>query len=175
MTIDELREFCAALRPDCLIYLAHPFSAPTEEERERNRRTAQACHDMLALHGMYISNPLPGSKDSRVSDPDYWYELDRRVLRRCDVLVIAKAPGWDTSRGVYCEMLDAIAECKPVVFWGDAFDMPTHDDLLGIAWSVESKIRRRFSIADEPVDFWTVDKALEARALFEARAEGGPR
>ena len=128
MTIDELREFCRGE----LVYLAHPFSAPTEAARERNRSTAQACHDVLALHGIYVFNPLPGSKDSRVKDEEYWYELDLRVLSHCDVLVVAQAPGWDASLGVLREVERASQLGKPVVLWSEGFKLATRDETRDI-------------------------------------------
>jgi hypothetical protein len=47
---------------------------------------------------------------------EFWEKLDLMVIDRCDGVIVATLPGWDTSVGVTAEVIHAQETGKPVIY-----------------------------------------------------------
>lgn len=86
-----------------IYYLAHPFSAPTKQERIDNLLESIKKTDQLIQLGFNIFNPLAHSylQDFYIPKPEsFWYDLDLKILERMDGLILT--PNWQKSKG--CKM-----------------------------------------------------------------------
>lgn len=97
-----------AARPDGLYYLASPYSAPAAGVREGRWRSACAVVAQLSRVGLAVYSPIVHGHHLAVchgvlGDWDWWAEIDRIFLARCDELWVLALPGWEASRGVNAE------------------------------------------------------------------------
>ncbi len=92
-----------------LAYLASPYSKyPAGAE--------QAFIDVCAIAGQLIQagaaiySPIAHSHSiavhtgMRLHDYELWIPLDKIMLDRCDVLIVANMPGWEQSAGIKIEV-----------------------------------------------------------------------
>lgn len=93
-----------------LVYLASPYSAPTQ--RQRTLRFHQVCKKAAELmeKGELIFCPIAHSHpietygmDER-HNGDWWLNQDFAVLEKCSKLYVYKMPGWEKSYGVKREI-----------------------------------------------------------------------
>lgn len=94
-----------------LIYLACPYSDPSEEVRLQRVVEADRVAGMLVGHGYAVFSPISYShrlvKSVPASFGDGWYEFDLEFLRRSDLVMLLQLPGWEDSRGVALERREA--------------------------------------------------------------------
>lgn len=115
--------------PD-LIYIASPYSDPSPAVRARRFRAAVIAVGMAVRAGKLAISPIAHSHPVAVAArlaPDWesWRALDIELLQSCDVLAVLTLPGWELSRGVAAEIMEAKRIDLPVEFW---------DDDAAIAW-----------------------------------------
>ncbi len=92
-----------------LVYVAHPYSAPTPELIAANIANAEKVGRHLIERGCGIIIPgkathqmdLPTRDFERVPD-SYFYELGLEIMSRCDILFLC--PGWRQSEGCKLEL-----------------------------------------------------------------------
>ena len=96
-----------------LIYLASPYSAPTEEERElRFRLVCEKAADLMQ-QGFEVfcpiahSHPIETLGMDHMEGHDFWLNQDFAILKHCVHLFVYKLPGWTLSKGVAAEIVYA--------------------------------------------------------------------
>jgi len=100
------------------VYLASPYSHP--DPAVRQVRFREACRAAAALmhSGRSVFSPIahghPICELGVPSDWTKWQELDQRILRQCDEVVVLMLDGWRVSRGVQAEIDHAIEMDMPV-------------------------------------------------------------
>ena len=103
-----------------LIYLACPYSDPSEEVRHKRVVEADRVAGMLIGQGYAVFSPISYShrlvKSVPASFGDGWYEFDLEFLRRSDVVLLLQLSGWSQSSGVALERREANKYRIPVVY-----------------------------------------------------------
>lgn len=92
-----------------LWYLATPY---TKYKFGLDRAHLDACRAAAGLikRGVHVFSPVAHSHpiailgDIDPVDHDLWMELDGRILKTCDGLIVLRMAGWDESRGIAVEM-----------------------------------------------------------------------
>ncbi len=103
-----------------MIYLASAYSHP--DARVREWRFQEACRAAAALlrAGLTVLSPIAHSHPiARFGMPtswEFWSQIDREYLSRCDVLAVLTIPGWRESVGVQAEIKLAHELGLPVVY-----------------------------------------------------------
>lgn len=105
-----------------LVYLATPYS-------KYARGLDMACHDAcivvarLMRCGLHVYSPIAHShtvaRADKCLDPrdhSIWIPVNEAMMRRCDVLLVAKMEGWDKSFGVTEEISWYRAHGKPIYY-----------------------------------------------------------
>jgi len=120
-----------------MIYLASPYSH--HDAHVRLYRFEEACRAAAALlkAGLVVFSPIahshPIAKYGMPTSWDFWSQVDREYLARCDVLAVLTLAGWRDSVGVQAEMVMARELLLPVVFVApaelDANTSPAWDEL----------------------------------------------
>ena len=112
----------AILPADMLLYLATPYSKYPQGLGAAHDAAAEAvalllgagldvispvcaCHHVARLSGM----------DPKIGNP-VWMRLNRKLMERCDALVVVMMDGWDKSLGVSLEIQFFEAARKPVKY-----------------------------------------------------------
>lgn len=102
-----------------LIYIAGPFRAPTDWDRENNIRRAEALALEVWRAGFAALCPHCNTRFFDGAAPDYiWLEGDLEMLRRCDALLTT--PDWQLSKGATAEVHFATKKNIPVFHSLDA-------------------------------------------------------
>ncbi len=114
---DEGAGAAPARRP--LAYLASPYSAPTDAEREARFHDVCVAAAILMNAGHHVLSPIAHSHPIAVhgllpTEFAWWAEYDHALLDRCDELWVLTLPGWRESRGVTDEIAYARARGIPV-------------------------------------------------------------
>jgi hypothetical protein len=89
-SLDKAAEHAAAIVADLLVIGIHTFSP--------------------IVHGHPVSTV--GQLDHL--DLDLWYPFNETMMSRCDVLIVAHLPGWETSKGIAHEIAFFNAMKKPI-------------------------------------------------------------
>jgi hypothetical protein len=122
-----------------MIYLASPYTHP--DEGVRKWRFHEACRAAAALlrAGVTVFSPIahshPISRFGMPTSREFWSQIDREYLSRCDVLAVLTLAGWRESVGVQGEIELAREMGIPVVYVSptelnaDDRDPPTLDEL----------------------------------------------
>lgn len=92
-----------------LSYLASPYSAATDEQRQLNYDIVRKKAAELMLKGETIFCPIAHSVpiDQALGENKsghFWLVQDFAILAKCDKLKVYKMPGWDKSYGVFAEI-----------------------------------------------------------------------
>jgi nucleoside 2-deoxyribosyltransferase len=123
-----------------MIYMASPYTHSDVHVREWRFR--EACRGAAALlrAGITVFSPIAHSHPiagfGMPTSWEFWSQVDREYLSRCDVLAVLTLPGWRESVGVQAEIGLARELGLPIVFVApsdlDAEDRdpPTLDELL---------------------------------------------
>jgi len=84
-------------------------------------RYQKACYTAAKLMqgGIIVFSPLSHSVPiakyvGEVDEHEFWLSQDIPLLQRCDELLVVCLSGWQTSRGVRREVMEALALGKPV-------------------------------------------------------------
>lgn len=91
-----------------MIYLASPYTHP--DPRVRERRFQEACRVSASLlrAGVVVFSPIahshPIANYGLPTSWEFWSQVDREYLARCDLLAILTIPGWRESTGVQAEI-----------------------------------------------------------------------
>ena len=104
-----------------LIYLASPYSHRDATVRQQRFETVCRITSRLIQEGHLIFSPIAHSHPIAVAGGlplsfDFWLSFDRRMLRLCDELWIAKIDGWEESIGIQHEIRLAETMGMPVKF-----------------------------------------------------------
>lgn len=93
-----------------LFYLATPYSHPYAYVRELRFKAAAILTAKLIESGVQVFCPISHSHpietygfNGRVMPTDFWLQIDKPLMERCDALMIGCLPGWDRSTGVTAE------------------------------------------------------------------------
>lgn len=103
-----------------MIYLASPFTHPDADVRER--RFQEACRAAAALMraGLTVFSPIahsvPIARFGLPTNWEFWSQVDRDYLSRCDLLAVLTLPGWRESVGVTAEIEFAREFGLPIVY-----------------------------------------------------------
>lgn len=101
-----------------LFYLAIPYTGREALSYKVSSRVA----GKLMEGGVLVFSPITHShaivEESNLDphDCDLWLDLDLRILRHCDRLVVVTLPGWEQSQGVQIEMDEAQRRGIPISF-----------------------------------------------------------
>src|ERR1019366_7478803 len=96
-TVDDLREH--------LGYLASPYTNFHTGLDDAAFRAAEIA-GLLFKHDVYVYSPvvhchsISYCADIDPLDAERWLKHCKRMAERCDILIIADMPGWNSSKGV---------------------------------------------------------------------------
>lgn len=103
-----------------MIYLASPYTHPDTHIREWRFREACRAAAALLRAGVTVFSPIAHSHPiARFGMPtswEFWSQVDREYLSRCDVLAVLTLAGWRESVGVQAEIQLACELGIPVVY-----------------------------------------------------------
>jgi len=87
-------------------YLASPYMHESEIMREARFKAVAYIGAQLMHQGFHIicpismCHPMTISPCSLPGDFEFWGELDKNLISRCDYFIIATIPGWKRSSGI---------------------------------------------------------------------------
>jgi hypothetical protein len=84
-----------------LIYIAGPYSAPTEIGILDNIRKACEARDRLIENGWAVVCPHANTANMDNTNPGIYYRMDLALLARCDAIYMLK--NWENSTGARME------------------------------------------------------------------------
>jgi nucleoside 2-deoxyribosyltransferase len=103
-----------------MIYLASPYTHPDTHIRQWRFREACRAAAALLRAGVTVFSPIAHSHPlARFGMPtswEFWSQVDREYLSRCDVLAVLTLAGWRESVGVQAEIQLAHELGIPVVY-----------------------------------------------------------
>jgi hypothetical protein len=104
-----------------LIYISGHYTADTDAGIQANIDAAKVVAERLALRGLHFFCPHLNTYDMHRLPvfPQFWYDLDINILRRCDAIYIMT--GWENSKGARWELKVARA-IGLKVYWEDRGD-----------------------------------------------------
>lgn len=92
-----------------LIYLACPYTHKEHKMMVARHLMINKISAKLMAEGKYIFSPIShthpiAEAGSLPRGWDYWEGYDRRILKCCDRIIVARLPGWEQSTGVQAEI-----------------------------------------------------------------------
>jgi len=87
-------------------YLASPYMHESETMREGRFKAVAYIGAQLMNQGFHIICPISMCHPMAISrcplpgDFEFWSELDRNLISRCNYFIIATIPGWKRSGGI---------------------------------------------------------------------------
>jgi len=97
-------------------YVAGPYTADTIHGVVQNIRNAEAVAVELWKMGYAVICPHKNTAlFDGICEDSVWLEGDLKILKRCDILVLAK--GWRSSKGACKEVKIAIEYHIPAYCW----------------------------------------------------------
>ena len=89
-----------------MVYLATPYTHRSAHVMRQRIEESSDFEAYLLRNGLVVYNPIRTSESiSHLLPHDFdWYRYDLKVLGTCDVMVILKLNGWDSSKGVAMEL-----------------------------------------------------------------------
>lgn len=98
-----------------LVYVAGPYSAPTQWEVEQNVRRAEACGAEVVRLGAYPVIPHCNTRGwfTELQPAAWWYLTTEALLLRCDALVVC-CDDYSWSVGTLAEVEAALSARMPV-------------------------------------------------------------
>ncbi len=101
-----------------LAYIAGPFRAKTEWQKEQNVRRAEELALKVAALGVMPVCPHKNTQHFHglLSD-EFWLEGAMELMRRCDVIVVTD--DWEKSEGARKEVDEARRLGKPVLTYAE--------------------------------------------------------
>lgn len=102
------------------VYLASPYSHPSDRVMEWRAEEAARIAAMFAREGVNLFCPIshshPWTKYGVPQDWAFWENLDMPFLEAATELWVLKLPGWQDSNGVNAEIRIVEGMGKPVEF-----------------------------------------------------------
>lgn len=96
-----------------IVYVAGKFTGPTAWAVHRNVCAAEEVAMLVAEAGAMPLTPHLNTKNfDGTKSAEFWYAGTLELLRRCDAMILV--PGWETSKGVQSEMVEAHNRNIPV-------------------------------------------------------------
>lgn len=89
-----------------VIYIAGPYSAPTDAEIDLNVNHARRVRDELVAKGWAVICPHANTAYMDNAHPDVYYTMDLAMLARCDAIMMLD--GWEKSKGARMEFAFAL-------------------------------------------------------------------
>lgn len=110
------------------VYLACPYSSPSERVRESRVYLASRIASNLMTEGLCVYSPITHGhtiaehlhKDF-VENHEFWMAQCMPILEVCDALVILPLDGWRSSRGVHLEIERARQLAMPIFVYQNGF------------------------------------------------------
>ena len=105
-----------------IIYLASPYTAPTDEDWKEKYRYKQACYAAASLmqQGHTVFSPIAHSHGVARFVPDhshdFWMSQDLPFLDFAAKMIVLTLPGWEKSRGIKQEIEHARDKGIPVEY-----------------------------------------------------------
>ena len=103
-----------------MIYLASPYSHPDPAVRQQRFEAACRAAASLLRAGINVFSPIAHSHPiAGYGVPatwDFWVQVDREFLRKCEVLAVLTLDGWEQSVGVAAEIAMAQEFGMPVLY-----------------------------------------------------------
>lgn len=104
-----------------LIYLASPYSSPSKVIMNHRYDSACKAVGLFSAMGMWVYSPIvhyhmPSLLIDLPTDSDFWWDINRSMLDRCDMLVVLTLDGWQESKGVKQEIEYAQSYSIPVEY-----------------------------------------------------------
>ena len=102
-----------------LYYLASAYTHYPEGLDKAAEHAAAIVADLLVI-GIHTFSPIvhghPVSTVGQLDhlDLDLWYPFNETMMARCDVLIVAHLPGWETSKGIAHEIAFFNEMRKPI-------------------------------------------------------------
>lgn len=92
-------------------YLASPYSGTEDEMESRYASAVQACGWLLAKH-LFTYSPIvschPIAKTYGLPrEFEFWQQFNNVMIRKSAGLVVLQIPGWEKSRGIADELVQA--------------------------------------------------------------------
>lgn len=105
-----------------MIYLATPYSSPSNVLVERRYRVALAVTAALAKEQYVVYSPIVhwhevARKFKLPTSAAFWWNVNKEFLDAAQTLVIVSAPGWQESKGVKQEAAYAEALHTPILWF----------------------------------------------------------
>jgi Domain of unknown function (DUF1937) len=129
------------ITPKKLVYLASPYNNYYAGSEAAHRDVCVIAGHLIQM-GMALYCPIAHSHSiatntgMRLHDYELWIPLDKIMMDRCDVLLIAHMPGWEKSKGIQIE-----------VDYFDEADKPIYD------LDIKTLCMVRRTNPKDPVDF----------------------
>lgn len=119
-----------------LIYVAGPFTAPTQTEVHFNESLALGYGELVAEAGGMPVVPHRSTYND-LQDADFWYAGTANLLRRCDGALFI--PGWQDSAGCCGEYKIAQKMKMPLL----ALDLPPSQDAEALIMAFVPRVKAR--------------------------------
>lgn len=98
-----------------MIYLASPYTSPDKKVMHKRYSEAVKATAFFIGQGFVVFSPIVHShKLNMPTDFDFWHNYDMDVIASCSELWVLAIDGWDRSRGVTEELMEARSTRKPV-------------------------------------------------------------
>ncbi len=123
-----------------LIYLAVPYSHPSEEVRAKRHDLVTKATAKLFEAGHHVYSPITHSHamqehlSEQATTFETWSAFDLNILNRCEELWVLTLNGWDDSVGVQAEIQYARDRNKLIRYLlaDDKCDFIVFKDSLGV-------------------------------------------
>jgi len=92
-----------------IIYLASPYSHPSDKTRELNFHQITALAAKMVSEGHVVISPIAYghtllSYREMPSSWEFWQNFCSQILYKCDKIIVCKMEGWENSKGVADEI-----------------------------------------------------------------------
>jgi hypothetical protein len=104
-----------------MIYLASPYTADTQWEKDDRAYLVCKAAAILKSQGMEVFSPIAHSHYIEKTgffhgDNTYWLPFDFKFMHICECLYVLMLPGWEKSEGIKEEIDYAIELGLPIVY-----------------------------------------------------------
>lgn len=92
-----------------LIYLASPYTHVSKREMYKRFAKVLRITAYLLRKGYFVFSPIAyshvlASRYKMPTDWKYWLNFDKKMISRCDKLIVFKLKDWKKSKGVQAEI-----------------------------------------------------------------------
>lgn len=125
-----------------IIYLASPYSSPSEDVRHERFEQVTLAAGYLISRGKFVYSPISNCHPIHAAcslrgDWQYWAEFDRKLITFCSSFFILQIDGWMESVGVKAEYQIARELNKPISIMYPAHTAEQYNilSLTGSLWT----------------------------------------